>query len=170
MSQFLPAFDYTMYYEDRARTWLPKPDNNGYQVIAGINARWFPQVVKRLLAMAPADRLSTIQDFYQAKFWRRLGFACLASQDIANRVFDQSVNGGSFTAIQMLQQCCTEDGETLAEDGRMGPITCMSANSVDGEKLLAQYRDAREAHYRSVADHNPADLPDLDGWIVRARG
>lgn len=170
MSQFLPAFNYTMGYEDPARTWLPLTDNNGYPVIAGINGKWFPQVVKKLLALAPADRLSTIQGFYQAAFWLNLGLACIASQDIASRVFDQSVNGGPFSAIQMLQQCCTEDGETVAEDGRMGTITCTAVNSVDGEKLLAQYRDAREAHYRGIAEHNPADMPYLDGWLARARG
>lgn len=168
MAQFLDAFNYTLGWEDPKREYESITDSNGYATISGINSRWWPHWYTEIASATQIDRASDVQQFYLQEYWKPLGIGCFNSQDLANRVFDECFNSDMRGGVKMLQWCCVHDGQTIAVDGSCGPETCDAVNSLDAEKLLAQYRQARADHYKAIAAHNPALWPELAGWLRRA--
>ena len=170
MAQFSDALNFTLNFEDRNRTYAENIDNNGGRVIAGINSKSFPQDEAAIAALPQSQRAAAVSFFYYSKFWTPLQAGGLESQDVANRYFDCSVDCWIPEAIEMLQRAVNAlHAGTVEVDGAIGPITLAAANSADPEALLAAYREQRVAYYEAIAAKNPADKPDLAGWLVRAR-
>jgi lysozyme family protein len=85
-------------------------------------------------------------------------------------VFDLGVNQGPGTSTELLQGAVNEVGpkpEQLAVDGKIGPATIIMVNASDPVKLLAAFRTRAAAHYRKIAQEDPALAPDLKGWLIR---
>ena len=170
MSQFVEALQYALYFEDRNRTYAENVDNNGGRVIAGINSKSFPQDEAAIAALPQSQRAAALSFFYYSKFWTLYRVGGLGRSDVANRYFDCSVDCWIPEAIEMLKRAINAlHAGTIEVDGAIGPITLAAANSADPEALLAAYREQRVAYYEAIAAKNPADKPDLAGWLVRAR-
>ena len=170
VAQFPDALQYTLNFEDRNRTYAENIDNNGGRVIAGINSKSFPQDEAAIAALAQSQRAAAVSQFYNSKFWTPLQAGGLESQDVANRYFDCSVDCWLPEAVRMLQNAVNAlHAGTVTVDGTIGPLTLTAANNADPEALLAAYRVQRVAYYEAIAAENPADVPDLAGWLVRAR-
>lgn len=169
MSQFAPAFEYLMNFEDRGRTFAVNIDNNGGEVIAGINSKSFPAQVAAIKFAPQSQRPALVYQFYLTEFWMRLRLGCLNSQDVANRVLDMDVNAGEVSADSELQKAICEVKSGACEvDGVIGPITIAAANSVDPEQLLLAFRAQRVSHYEEIAAAHPEDEEFLKGWLARA--
>jgi len=167
MSAFMPAFDFLMDSEDPKREFQCVPDNKGL-VISGVNSLEWPDDFKAINALPVHGRPFAVAAFYQKNYWNPLLLAQINSQDIANRVLDQSVNGGNSSAVSMLQNACGFCGQTVTADGVMGPNTLAAVNACDPVALLDQYRQERLHHYVAVAAAHPEWSSDLAGWEARA--
>lgn len=167
MSQFEPALDYVLDFEDAPRLYNAVADVGGY-AIAGINSASWPTQYAQVASFPQAQRGPAVAAFYERYFWTPLMAEALLSQDIANRLMDQAVNGGSNSGVRLLQRAANQCGATLAQDGAMGPRTIAAVNGIDPVQLLAAYRAARAENYRAIVEAKPQDEKYLTEWLKRA--
>ncbi len=167
MSQYQPALSYVLNWEDPKREYLSTPDVGGY-AIAGINSHSWPSDYAKISEAPQSARSQLVYDFYQKNFWNPMKIGGLLSQDVANRVLDQGVNGGSEGSIRLLQKAIIACGVTAGEDGVFGPQTMEAANSLDPDRLLSSFRNQRLSFYKKVVDNNEHDAQYFDGWEKRA--
>jgi lysozyme family protein len=167
MSQFAPALDYLLDWEDSQRAYAAVPDVGGY-AIAGINSASWPQQYVQIASLPQAQRGPAVANFYQRYFWISLIAVELDSQDIANRLMDQAVNGGQVSGVKLLQKAANQCGAVLVQDGAMGSRTIAAVNTIDPAQLLTAYRAARVANYRAIVEAKPQDAEYLDEWLKRA--
>jgi lysozyme family protein len=79
-----------------------KGDPGGY-TIWGITERWYPDDVKKMASMSPAESKEYAKGFYKRNFWDVLGCDSLPLPlDII--AFDTSVNCGIKTAKKLLNE------------------------------------------------------------------
>ena len=171
LSQFPPAFDYIMQFEDPEKYCAEVPDAPaGARAISGINSAAWPLDFDKIAALPQSDRLPAVQAFYEANFWTPLLLGGLESQDVANRVLDEAVNAGPHVGAILLQDAINCCGQTppLAPDGEIGPLTLDAANALDSDRLVAAYRVQRVARYNQRVARNPQDAIYLKTWLKRA--
>jgi lysozyme family protein len=168
MSQYPPAFNFVMGWEDPKRQYAIVPDVGGY-AISGINSNVWPKDYSAILAAPHIQRAQMVYDFYQTNFWIPMKLGGLTSQDLANRVLDEGVNGGSSTAIKLLQNSVSALGLKIDVDGIMGPDTLDATNAQDPDRIIAWYKQFRLNHYQAIVDNNPQDAKFLDQWEKRAQ-
>jgi len=169
-TEFLPAFEYVMQYEDSRHTWCAATDNNGGMVIAGINSKSFPLAVVSILAMGQSQREPAIQTFYRNNLWVPMQLGGLDSQDLANRVMDMETNSWEPQAAHELQKAinvCTPGRVTV--DGVVGPLTIAAANAQNQTFLLNAFRAQRVSYYDEIAVKNSSDQKYLNAWLARAQ-
>jgi Predicted Peptidoglycan domain len=174
MADFTTAFQWAMRFEDpeMACTQVPDVAPAGCAppcyAISGINSGAWPEQFSSIAALPQSARTAAVEAFYKAEFWNRW-FDQLASDDLAKRVFDFSVNGGSATAVKTLQQAVNTLGGNLTADGGWGPMTLAAANSANRAALVAAFIATRVAHYQAIAAANPSEAAYLKGWLSRAQ-
>lgn len=169
MSQFPPALNFVLDNEDRLRHYEAVPDAPaGAHAISGINSAAYSEQYLKIAALPQSERGPAVSDFYESEFWNPLGAAGIASQDLANRVLDQAVNGGLKTGGMLLQTAANACGATLMIDGSIGPNTVSVVNSLDPNKLLTAFKQARVNHYNRIATRSPELAKYLNGWLARA--
>lgn len=175
MSQFLPALQFTLGFEDPKGNFEAEPDAcpEGYtgapcSSVAGINSGVFPLDYEAVMSMPQPSRHHAVESFYLERFWSPMKLVALASQELVNRVFDQGVNGGAINAVMLLQQAANGFGFDLIVDGAIGPVTRNAVNELDVDRILGAYRQRRLKHYEDIASAHPADAQYLAGWKRRA--
>lgn len=95
--------------------------------------------------------------------------ACLQAE-----CFDMAVNSGPGTAAILAQRAINELGAhpRLAEDGKIGAMTCEAAHRMldahGAAALVNAYVDVREGYYAGVVRAHPEDAKFLRGWNNRA--
>lgn len=169
MAQFVPALNFLLDLEDRARTYAVNVDNNGNGVIAGINEGAWPVEYAAIAAAEVSARAALVSDFYLKNYWEPRKLTALASQNIANRVMAADVNMQFHEGGILLQRAVnTLGGAQVTVDGVIGPITLAAANACDPAALLDAFHKQAVLYYQSVVARNPADAPYLAGWTARA--
>jgi lysozyme family protein len=109
---------------------------------------------------------------YQRFFWDQYHIGGIGNQDLANKVFDLTVNMGPGDrlhpgALTLLQQAVNACGGQCAVDGVLGPVSLAQINALDAGKLLATYRQLAAQRYRDIAAGNSALASDLNDWLAR---
>jgi hypothetical protein len=139
--------------------------------ISGINSGAWPADYAAIAALPQDQRGPAVEAFYRARFWNRW-YEQLGSDEVAKRVYDMAVNGGTGAAVEILQEASNDlrvyAGSQIAEDGRWGPRTLGAVNSCDQSALVGAFQQARVAYYQSVAAANPDKAKYLAGWTARA--
>lgn len=179
MSKFEPALAYVLKREGG----LEKPGSDpGGITNFGISFRFLKSVPPERLRMyglpiyitaETIEQLTPpqVSALYKGEFWNVAPFALINNQDIANYLFDACVNLGIAPGVKCLQRAlwsCRNIRGSLLDDGVLGPLTIKNINSTDGVYLLAAFRSERGGEYRLIAQHNPKEQVDLDGWLKRA--
>lgn len=162
MTEFQPAFEYVMTWEDPKGECATVPDVGG-QAISGINSAAYPEQFAAIEALSQEDRPLAVENFYQTEFWAKLHVDGLLSQDLANRVMDQSVNGGLETGPILLQRTVG-----VEEDGDIGPLTLAAVNAIPQSVLLPKWRQVRLKHYQDIVTNKPQLAKFLPEWMRRA--
>lgn len=169
MAQFPPALDYILNNEDRNREYAIVSDRGG-EAIAGINSRSWPTAFVNIARLPQAQRGAAVANFYLTEFWNVMRLGGLESQDVANRVMDEGVNAGPYTATRMLQEAVNQAQRwDVSIDGILGPDSLTAVNDADQEKLLAIYRTLRIQRYEKIVKLRPDDAQYLPAWEARAR-
>jgi lysozyme family protein len=170
VTDFPAALDYVLGYEDPEHLYAVVQDNNGADVISGINSAYWPEQYERIAACAREERAAPVAAFYQDYYWDPLSIASIDDQDVANRVLDACVSCGAPAGIKQLQRAVFVTNSNVVIDGVLGPITLTAVNSANASELLSSFRAQRLAYYKQVAALHPTDEDDLADWIRRANG
>lgn len=99
---------------------------------------------------------------YKAGYWKDL-YSQIASQPLAEKLFDMGVLFGVGTAVKLLQ-ISMESEINIVSDGVFGPQTLADANQYGDPSA---YRTVLLNHCMDVVNRNPSDAEFLNGWITR---
>lgn len=177
MASFDVALNWTLNFEDSQRQYAVVNDVGGI-AIAGINSRSFPTDCARIAALPQDQRAEPVAKFYQVNFWNQW-YQQIASDEVAKRVFDMAVNGGTGAAVKCLQRAISdvmgedeEDEHACTVDGKWGPDTIGWANALNkgwtAEELVSAFKQLRGDHYRAIVSNNPEMAKYLNVWLARA--
>jgi lysozyme family protein len=167
MAQYPEALEFLLANEDSQHEYAIVPDSVGF-AISGINSHSWPSQYETIAALPQNQRAQAVSDFYLIHYWNPMKLGGINSQDLANRVMDQAVNGGFVGAVKMLQEAANSLGATLTVDGFVGPATLEAVNALDPERMIAAYRLKRQQYYADVIAKHPSDLQFLKVWDKRA--
>lgn len=116
-----------------------------------------------------------IQKFYKLNYWDPFQGDKIKDQQVANNLFDCSVNQGEGIARRFMQQACNDVITNtnsrlprLALDGVIGPATLASLNSLSALKLnflINQYREERYRDSEGFAAHGAVWLSRLKRYV-----
>ena len=198
MSDFLVCYNWMMDNEDRLRLCKIVPDSvspkldasmteeqkqaeidraNNAKAVSGCNSYYHPDAFAKIIAVPSSQREPLVQQFYKEQFWNRW-YESLDSDEVGKRVFDEGVNAGPGTAVQILQQAVnasiTPSAPRIAVDGKWGPQTISAVNSLVEGYLVIEFKRLRLAHYQNIVLKYPqkavylgtADHP--GPWWIRA--
>jgi lysozyme family protein len=121
------------------------PGDRGGMTYAGIARNAHPDWPGwKTIDQGGVPSAETVRQFYRVKYWNAIRGDEIASQPIAETVFDFAVNAGVRTAVILAQAVL---GTT--PDGVVGPKTLEAANQADPEKFVLAYALAKLARYRT---------------------
>ena len=123
----------------------------------GISSRSYPAL--DVAAITKEDA----RDIYFEDFWRPCCCDQIASQLVANLLFDFAVNTGVKRSIKTLQKCLS-----VAVNGFIGPITIAAINDADCELIALRFTVLRIDYYSRLAAKKKSQRKFLHGWINRA--
>lgn len=149
MADWQTCYDWMMANEDGPPPYRYKTvtDNKG-SVISGINSNAFPNEFKAINDIPQAERGPAVESFYNGHFWNP--WIAQLSTDAAKRILDAEVNLGQGTAVKIAQLAA---GSEI--DGHWGPNTV--AAILGKSDFVESFKEARLAHYRTIAQANPDD-------------
>ncbi len=154
--------------------FVDDPADPGGATNLGITLATFQRYAQSLLGEAPtleALRALTPEQagaIYKQEYWDKLDGDQIASQPLAEILFDFYVNAGT-EAVLLLQRILRQLGATdLALDGEMGPATLAALQAADQAQVYALYRQGRIDYYERLAQERPVDAKFLQGWLARA--
>lgn len=151
MAQFEPAVENTLKFEGGLE--INRADAGGTTNF-GISQRAFPNLDIVSLTRAQAIEI------YRKNYWH---YDAVRSQEVANKIFDMSVNLGIKHALEIVQHVLS-----IAMDGIIGPDTLSAINSANPLSLLIGLRQSLVTYYTQLAELNPSDARFLNGWLRRA--
>jgi lysozyme family protein len=138
--------------------YVNNPNDSGGETNFGITKRTYPNLDIENLTRSEAVGI------YKKDFWDKYNFDKIRNFDVAQKLFDMSVNMGHKQAVKLLQQA--HGG--LHVDGIMGTITFGEINQGRPEQLLEKFREKIANFYRELVVRNPKNAVFLKGWLKRA--
>lgn len=153
-------------------------DDSGGLTIWGIASLYFPYEVKVMASMQPEEAKEYVKDIYKSHYWDKLKGDEIQSQEIAEMLFDMSVNAGVVNTITMMQK--TINGimkrihntiiGNLSEDGILGDKTLESINWFRDKydnAIKNAFIAKRVQYYMGIVDMYPKNAKYLLGWLNR---
>ena len=166
MADFEPAFERTLRNEG-GFTLTDSPGDRGGQTYAGIARNFHPEWSG--WALVDAGRLGSreltqaVREFYRSQVWNRLGCDSIASQAIAETVYDFAVNAGVVTSAKLAQLVVG-----VLPDGGIGPKSLAALNAFDEGEFTLKFAIAKIKRYQQICDRDGSQTRFLVGWIHRA--
>lgn len=162
MADFLPAYE-TMILAEGGYVLHEVQGDRGGQTYAGIARKMNP----RWEGWATLDRgghvpTQMVRDFYRQQYWDTIQGDRIASQVIAQAIFDFHVNAGA--AARKLAQLVV--GTT--PDGIFGDKTVAALNHYDEGRFVMAYTLVKIARYRDIVMRDRRQGKFLLGWVNRA--
>lgn len=161
MADFLPAFE-TMIVSEGGYVLHNVAGDRGGMTYAGIarnmNPKWQGWALIDAKEAVPAQM---VRDFYRENYWNPMQGDQIASQAIAQTIFDFNVNAGAVA--RKLAQLVV--GTT--PDGVFGEKTLAALNAYDPDKFVMAYALAKIARYRDIVTRDRSQSKFLLGWINR---
>ncbi|MEO6520232.1 MAG: glycosyl hydrolase 108 family protein [Mucilaginibacter sp.] len=174
MANFINAYNLTMAAEGG---YANNPADTGGETFKGVsrnnNPNWSGWVtIDAIKATNPPNLnaalnantalLTAIQSFYQVNYWNANQTGSINDQQIANQVFDTSVNMGTGRGAQFLQQAAG-----VTADRIVGPATLAAVNAANAETLYNQFIALRKQYYINIIANNPSQAQFRNSWFSR---
>lgn len=141
--------------------------------IKSVNPKATIAQLNRLFA-ANMQLQSLVKAPYLTDFWNDLKLSQVKDQQVANNLFDCSVNPCIDTAAKVMQKACNAIISSanlvihpLLIDGAIGPLTISIVNEINPEQLFNAINTIREANYRERVRRTPKDAIWLKNWLSR---
>jgi lysozyme family protein len=188
MAIFKIAFDKTSMHEGG---YSNDPDDVGGETYRGISRKYNPLwrgwdiiddckrfefSIEECLAMKGTMIDDLVISFYKDRYWNPWWGDDIDDQDIANEMFDTSVNMGVSRAIEFLQKSLNylnRNGKIYAdivEDGAFGKNTFRAYNSLpkkDRDVLYKMMNVLQGMHYMNYMSKSPIQEKYARGWFNR---
>jgi len=164
MADFRTAFLRTMAFEDDPRhPGAVSAEPHGGRARLGVNSTAHPELPEHYWSCPYAEALEYAERIFRLLYWDGLRLDSVASQDVANKLYDIAVNQGTGTAARMLQTALG-----VKVDGKIGPFTLGAANSIESRVLVEKLKVLAEARHRELAAAKPDVYgPWLNAWLAR---
>lgn len=143
---------------------------SGWQIIDHIKAAMPGVSVARMnmLLNTNAQLQSNIATFYKVNYWDTMRLDDINDQQVANNLFDGSVNPCIEPAAKVFQMACNEVKQgCLKEDGVIGSASIACINSLDAKHVFDIINAIREGNYRQEVVINPHKKQWLPVWLKR---
>lgn len=171
MAEFNAAFDFVMQHEDASRTGKVTRDAGG-RTRFGIAQKFHPDLPEEFFTGPADEALQTAASIYRNDYWLRMRLGELASQPVANKLFDMAVNMGVHQAAMYCQRATNGllmgRGYSVAVDGVLGNESIKAINACPPSNLYETLQNLSKIHYLEVAKKDPAQAENLKGWMRRA--
>ena len=98
----------------------------------------------------------TIQEaevIYYRDFWATQPYEQINAIDVAEKVFELSIEFGTEIAHTLLQRALRSVGNPVQENGNLDKVTIIAINSANPKELLAAFRSEVAGHYRTSFEH-----------------
>ncbi len=182
MADFISAYNITMRNEGG---YSNDPKDGGGETWKGIarnkNPHWngWPIVDKTKASLPPNTSINEalniqtqleplVISFYKTGYWNCLYLDNVNCQQIANQLFDISVNNGSGTAAKFLQQSINMlRTDSLVVDCKVGPLTINVLNSLTAEEVYNKINLLRSAYYEDIIAADSSQSIYKHSWISR---
>jgi lysozyme family protein len=135
--------------------YADNPNDSGGATKYGIEQRDMPDV--NIADITPEQAT----EYYIEHYWKPF-YSQIASQDVADKLFDMGVLFGVGEAVKLLQTVLN-----LTSDGIFGMVSVAATNQSDPASLLRAYQTAFVSHAIGIANAQPKDRVFLSGWIRR---
>jgi len=164
MADFKTAFLRTMAFEDDpTHPGRVTPEPHGGRARLGVNSLAHPELPDDFWTSPYEHALEFAEKLFERDYWAPLKLDSVASQDVANKLYDIAVNQGAGTAARMLQSALG-----VKVDGKIGPFTLGAANSIESGVLAEKLKALAEARHRKLAEAKPEVYgPWLRAWLER---
>lgn len=126
------------------------------------NRAIFAAINKKLYAHKELNQW--VDAYYEANYWDCINLDFISSQEVANSLFDISVNMGSGRAARFLQKALG-----VLVDGKIGPKTIAAANSSDPKFLYDSINELRAKKYEQIIADNPSQEKFRESWFSRIK-
>lgn len=177
MAAFQQAFQITLGNEG---TYSNNPADSGGMTYCGISRNNFPNCsCWSIIDSSPAsswkqnqELAQIVKDLYKKEFWDHFLGDEIASQEIANELFDTSVNMGMKVEGQFLQRALNSInivGTDLTVDGVIGQGTIHYANLLNATqtKVVVRILNSLQcAKYLSITENNKTQRRFMVGWVA----
>lgn len=168
MADFAPSFEKMIKNEGGFVLHNVTGDRGGL-TYAGIARNFHPNWSGwRILDNGDTDNpqlTQMVSDFYKENFWDRVKGDGINNQEIAESIFDFSVNAGTSTASKLAQLVVD-----AIPDGKIGSKTLEKLNAMDSELFTLKYALAKIARYAEICKRNDSQKKFLLGWVNRTLG
>jgi len=191
MANFESAFKITLGHEGG---YVFDPDDAGGETYRGVSRRYHPDwagwaSIDRLKQqaenrrqlnslLAEDDELQLqIRNFYKQYYWDRFQGDVLNAQELAEELFDTSVNMGVHRAVRFMQEGLNllnrnqKSFKDILEDGISGPGTLAALNAYlakdPAEHLLKIMNVLQGMHYIEYMRKSPTQEKYARGWLKR---
>jgi lysozyme family protein len=148
-------------YDDRPGTTLNAGTNRGISAALYSRLKGREVTAEEIKAITKAEAIT----IYKKYFWDTIKGDEIKSQRLAELIFDAKVN--QYAAIRYLQAVLNKLGNSLAVDGKVGPLTLAAINKANVAQLYNNFLKARADLYRRIVEKNPSQSVFLKGWLKR---
>lgn len=123
------------------------------------HANWVRHLNRQLAGLIVLQQL--VLDFYRVNFWEANRLGGIASQAVAEWIYDHCVNAGARGVIW------TQLAARVKPDGCLGYKTLAAINATDPVELLTRAEDIAGAFRLDRAHANPSQIQFLSSWLTR---
>ena len=103
-------------------------------------------------------------EFYKLNFWDKINGDLIASQKMANSIFDFGVNAGIVTSSKLAQMVVGFSNP----DGEIGKNTLAKLNIFDPDHFVAAFTVAKITRYVNIVKKRDTSKKYFFGWVCRA--
>ena len=164
MADFNPAFE-KMIVDEGGYVLHTVPGDTGGMTYAGIarnpNPQWPGWALIDRGQQGPA-LTGMVRSFYKTEYWDRIRGDDIASQAVADSIFNFGVNTGIKVATKLAQLIV---GAT--PDGAVGDMTLQKFNAINPDAFKNAYALAKITRYADICNKNKTQSKFLLGWINR---
>ena len=174
MANFNDAYALTAKVEGG---YADNPADNGGETFKGISRKFNPgwsgwRLIDQIKSQRPQNLNATLEQdqdlsasilaFYKVNYWDVNNTGEINDQQIANQVFDTSVNCGTGKAAEFLQIAAG-----VTADRKIGPVTIATVNASDAETLYNKFLNLRKGYYQQIVADNPSQMQFEKSWFSR---
>lgn len=167
--------------------YVNDPDDTGGETIFGIarnkNSKWQGWGIvdgykkqgqlSNIVSIFKQGYWPLVEELYKKKYWDKCKLDLIGSQNVANQIFDMSVNHGSRQAVRFLQRGYNDvtGKDTLVVDGLIGKNTIRHINSMNmtgSTALCNKLVKTRIDFYWNLYYRKAVYIKYINGWCKRA--